>query len=73
MGLANFVYNPLTFPVSQNMSSGPIQSSPPDFTELARASKSAAVDAAGLAQVLRRRVGGEVRFDKGSRALYATD
>src|SRR5579872_1986438 len=55
------------------MSSGPIQSSPPDFTELARASKSAAVDTAGLAHVLRRRVGGEVRFDKGSRALYATD
>jgi FAD/FMN-containing dehydrogenase len=31
------------------------------------------VDAAGLAQELRRRLRGEVRFDAGSRALYATD
>src|ERR1044071_871033 len=34
---------------------------------------SADVDAAGLAADLRRRVRGEVRFDPGSRALYATD
>src|SRR5919206_3861507 len=32
-----------------------------------------AVDARGLAGALRRRVRGEVRFDSGSRALYATD
>src|SRR5512145_1728541 len=31
------------------------------------------VDAAGLAAALRREIGGEVRFDDGSRALYATD
>jgi FAD/FMN-containing dehydrogenase len=31
------------------------------------------VDAAGLAEELHRRIRGEVRFDKGSRALYATD
>ena len=34
---------------------------------------SADVDAAGLAAGLRRQVRGEVRFDDGSRALYATD
>src|ERR1043165_7003860 len=31
------------------------------------------VDAAGLAADLRRKIRGEVRFDPGSRALYATD
>src|SRR5262245_38551337 len=31
------------------------------------------VDARGLAAELRRRIRGEVRFDEGSRALYATD
>jgi len=46
---------------------------PRDFAELARASKSAVVDAAGLAAALRRHLRGEVRFDNGSRALYATD
>ena len=45
----------------------------PDFAALARASKSAMVDAAGLADALRRNLAGEVRFDQGSRALYATD
>jgi FAD/FMN-containing dehydrogenase/Fe-S oxidoreductase len=44
-----------------------------DFAELARASKSAIVDVVGLQAALRRQVGGEVRFDRGSRALYATD
>ncbi len=44
-----------------------------DFTELARAAKSAVVDASGLASALMREVHGEVRFDNGSRALYATD
>src|SRR5438105_6025330 len=44
-----------------------------NFSELARAAKSAPVDAAGLAADLRRNVRGEVRFDDGTRALYATD
>jgi FAD/FMN-containing dehydrogenase/Fe-S oxidoreductase len=44
-----------------------------NFAELARAAKSAVVDANGLAASLARHVRGEVRFDKGSRALYATD
>src|SRR5579872_1098484 len=44
-----------------------------NLVELAQASKSVIVDAVALEAVLRRRVGGEVRFDKGSRALYATD
>src|SRR5580765_21921 len=35
--------------------------------------KDLAPDAAGLAQALRASVEGEVRFDAGSRALYATD
>jgi FAD/FMN-containing dehydrogenase/Fe-S oxidoreductase len=47
------------------------------FAELAQASKSAQVDAAGLAETLRARIrsvsGGDVRFDRGTRALYATD
>jgi FAD/FMN-containing dehydrogenase/Fe-S oxidoreductase len=45
----------------------------PDSAELARISKSASVDAAALAAELKREVRGEVRFDDGSRALYATD
>ena len=45
------------------------------LVELAAAarSKSAQVDASGLAEALGRRIGGEVRFDTSSRALYATD
>ena len=43
------------------------------FAELARAAKSAIVDAEGLAEALRRQVRGDVRFDRGSRTLYATD
>ena len=46
---------------------------PDNFSELARAAKSASVDAASLAADLRRNIRGEVRFDDGSRALYATD
>lgn len=46
---------------------------PDNFSELARASKSAQVDAASLAADLRRHIRGEVRFDDGTRALYATD
>jgi FAD/FMN-containing dehydrogenase/Fe-S oxidoreductase len=43
------------------------------FTELARAAKSMQVDSVALAGALRSHVRGEVRFDNGSRALYATD
>jgi FAD/FMN-containing dehydrogenase/Fe-S oxidoreductase len=39
----------------------------------APSSKSSRTDAAGLAETLREHVRGEVRFDDGSRALYATD
>ncbi len=46
---------------------------PERFAELAKAAKSAVVDASALAEALRRDVRGEVRFDDGSRALYATD
>ena len=45
------------------------------FRELAQAAKakSAQVDASGLAEALGEQICGEVRFDPGSRALYATD
>jgi FAD/FMN-containing dehydrogenase/Fe-S oxidoreductase len=46
---------------------------PDNFAALARASKSAQVDAVALASSLKRELRGEVRFDDGSRALYATD
>src|SRR6202162_2917746 len=50
---------------------------PDQFAELAKASQSAQVDAAGLAEALRAEIRGEVRdnvrFDRGARALYATD
>ena len=46
---------------------------PNRFAELAQASKSAQVDAAGLAESLRAHIRGEVRFDRGTRALYSTD
>lgn len=43
------------------------------FFELASAAKSFAGDVAALEASLRRNFRGEVRFDRGSRALYATD
>jgi len=43
------------------------------FADLARAAKSADVNSGELAVALRKNVSGEVRFDDGSRALYATD
>src|SRR5437899_2413531 len=46
---------------------------PENFSELAHAAKTAQIDAAGLELALRRHLRGEVRFDAGSRALYATD
>jgi FAD/FMN-containing dehydrogenase/Fe-S oxidoreductase len=54
------------------MTSGPVVGHR-EFAELARAARSVRVDADGLQSALRRRVDGEVRFDRGSRALYATD
>src|SRR6202453_3687285 len=44
-----------------------------NFAELARASKSVVVDANALSAALTRHVHGDVRFDNGARALYATD
>ncbi|MGA8492167.1 MAG: FAD-linked oxidase C-terminal domain-containing protein [Terriglobales bacterium] len=46
---------------------------PDNFAEFARAAKSAVVNANGLASALSRHLRGDVRFDDGSRALYATD
>jgi len=43
---------------------------PADFTSVPQSSQT---DAAGLAEALRAQIRGEVRFDNGSRALYATD
>jgi FAD/FMN-containing dehydrogenase/Fe-S oxidoreductase len=47
------------------------------FAELAQAAKSAQVDAVGLEEALRSQIRGgsrgDVRFDRGTRALYATD
>ncbi len=43
------------------------------FAELAQAAKAAQVDAAALSEALRSEIRGEVRFDRGTRALYATD
>src|SRR5258708_6331596 len=43
------------------------------FIQLVQTTKSAQVDASGLAQSLRASIQGDVRFDNGSRALYATD
>jgi FAD/FMN-containing dehydrogenase/Fe-S oxidoreductase len=46
---------------------------PATSAESARFAKPADVDSAGLEAALRRQIRGEVRFDGGSRALYATD
>ncbi|MBA3913786.1 MAG: FAD-binding oxidoreductase, partial [Acidobacteriales bacterium] len=43
------------------------------FTQIAALSKSSKVDAKALEAALRLRIAGEVRFDAGYRALYATD
>src|SRR6266849_8959438 len=43
------------------------------FVPLVQATKSAQFDASGLAQSLRASIQGDVRFDNGTRALYATD
>jgi len=46
---------------------------PERVADRAPSSRSALLDAAALAEALRREVHGEVRFDASSRALYATD
>ena len=46
---------------------------PDQFAELARAAKSVQVDVSGLAEAVRQQIRGDVSFDRGSRALYATD
>jgi FAD/FMN-containing dehydrogenase/Fe-S oxidoreductase len=46
---------------------------PDAFAELAQKARTANVDAESLAHALRTKIQGEVRFDRGSRALYATD
>ena len=43
------------------------------LSQFAQATQPAQVDESGLAEALRKEVRGEVCFDKGSRALYATD
>src|ERR1700694_5651321 len=43
------------------------------YVELASVAKASVVDVVALEEALRRHVRGEVRFDSGSRALYATD
>jgi FAD/FMN-containing dehydrogenase/Fe-S oxidoreductase len=45
----------------------------PNYVEIASAARTSAVDAAALERALRGQLRGEVRFDSGSRALYATD
>src|ERR1700683_990065 len=45
---------------------------PDQFVELAPA-RSTSLDAAGLAEALRGTIHGDIRFDRGTRALYATD
>src|SRR5690242_2708243 len=45
----------------------------PEFAAIAQAAKSFKVDSEALSAALRRHLRGEVRFDDGSRALYATD
>src|SRR5690242_7367262 len=46
---------------------------PPEDLQQTRRDRSQEIDAAALELVLRHSVSGEVRFDAGSRALYATD
>lgn len=53
------------------MASSPPSSDP--FRILSVRPESTPLDAAGLEEKLRRNISGEVRFDPGSRALYATD
>src|SRR5215468_2398953 len=51
----------------------PIVSSKSNFAERAQAARTTQVDSVALQSALRGNVSGEVRFDSGSRAMYATD
>src|SRR6266481_1961116 len=82
MFFANFAIRSFVFPTpSQIMDNGPpfrrttlASTNPSDnFVQIAQAARSAPVDVRGLAHELSHHVRGEVRFDEGSRALYATD
>src|SRR5438270_4592167 len=53
--------------------SSPSASLQNDLIARARAAKAATIDSAVLEKTLRENLSGEVRFDDGSRALYATD
>src|SRR6266478_1008886 len=54
--------------------SAPLVSIPSDpYAVRAQSGRSAQIDAVALAEALREESRGEVRFDDGSRALYATD
>jgi FAD/FMN-containing dehydrogenase len=57
----------------QTAGSSPVSVRQDEFAARATASKAASVDAHGLEAALRRNIKGEVRFDNGSRALYAAD
>jgi FAD/FMN-containing dehydrogenase/Fe-S oxidoreductase len=46
---------------------------PDAFVEIAKAPKPSTIDSSGLESALKKALRGEVRFDAGSRALYATD
>src|SRR5260370_38785742 len=54
--------------------SAPLVSIPPDaYPARAQVARSAQIDRVALAEALRAEIRGDVRFDDGSRALYATD
>src|SRR5260370_28251215 len=54
--------------------SAPLVSITPDaYTARAQVARSAQIDRVALAEALRAEIRGDVRFDDGSRALYATD
>jgi FAD/FMN-containing dehydrogenase/Fe-S oxidoreductase len=57
----------------QTPGSSPVPARQDEFAARAIAAKAASVDAHGLEVALRRNIQGDVRFDNGSRALYAAD
>jgi hypothetical protein len=56
-----------------NTQTATLHFAPPGDNRVGTAQRRAAKDVHALAEVLERRIAGEVRFDQGSRALYATD
>jgi len=59
------------YPSDPSFSLSKIQ--PESFALRAQAARTSSVDAVGLVEALRSQVHGEIRFDRGTRALYATD